>query len=93
MPPLFQLVSWVCASDSGSKPLLQVDLEHALNGTAVTGAVTQLLTLPQASICTGTFEAEGVDYDTQAKVLRAEVVPPSICAVSTAVYSYVPTTG
>lgn len=81
----------VCASDDTAKDLLQVDLPHALDGTAVTGTVTTLLALPQRSVCTGTFEAEGVDYDPQAKVLRTEVVPPSVCAVATTVYSYVPT--
>jgi hypothetical protein len=90
----------VCASDDAatdlwpdSRPLLQVDLPHALDGTAVTGHVTDLFALPQRSVCSGTFEAEGVDYDAASRTLRAEVVPPSVCVASTAVYSYRPTTG
>lgn len=90
----------VCASDDSAtdlfpdaRPLLQVDLPHALDGKAVTGHVTELFALPQESVCSGTFEVEGVDYDAARRVLRAEVVPPSVCAVSTAVYSYTPTTG
>ncbi|MGW1721693.1 hypothetical protein ACWCQK_02010 [Streptomyces sp. NPDC002306] len=86
----------VCASDDASgtlfpevRPLLQVDLEHALDGGPVTGAVTSLLALPQRSLCTdGTFEAEGVDYDVASATLRAEVIPPGVCALATTVYAY-----
>ncbi|QKW30259.1 hypothetical protein HUT11_32190 [Streptomyces seoulensis] len=85
----------LCASDDGSKslfpedrPLLQVDLAHRLDGSPVTGHVTSLFALPRRSVCTGTFEAEGVDYDAARGVLRAEVVPPSVCKVTTAVYAY-----
>ncbi|MGW6054681.1 hypothetical protein [Streptomyces sp. NPDC055189] len=90
----------VCASNDGSKelwpqdrPVLQVDLEHALDGKPVTGKVTSLFAVPQRSICSGTFETEGVDYDTDRRTLRAEVVPPVPCLVTTSVYSYKPTTG
>ncbi|WP_330281677.1 hypothetical protein [Streptomyces sp. NBC_00588] len=86
----------VCASDDASgtlfpvsRPLLQVDLPHKLDGRPVTGAVTSLFGLPQRSICTdGTFEAEGVDYDVNSGTLRAEVIPPGVCALATTVYSY-----
>lgn len=85
----------VCVSDDGSRqlfpddrPLLQVDLPHKLDGQPITGRVTDLLALPQRSLCTGTFEAEGVDYDTARGVLRAEVVQPGVCVVATTVYSY-----
>jgi hypothetical protein len=86
----------VCASDDASgtlfpvsRPLLQVDLPHKLDGQPVTGAVTSLFGLPQRSICTdGTFEAEGVDYDVNSGTLRAEVIPPGVCALATTVYSY-----
>ncbi|MEV8566213.1 hypothetical protein AB0436_11665 [Streptomyces sp. NPDC051322] len=80
----------VCVSDDAGKDLLQVDLPHPLDGTAVTGTVTTLLQLPTRSICSGTFEAEGVDYDAGSGTLRAEVVQPGVCAVSTTVYSYSP---
>lgn len=86
----------VCASDDASgqlfpesRPLLQVDLPHKLDGQPVTGSVKALFGLPQQSICTdGTFEAEGVDYDVNSGTLRAEVVPPGVCALATTVYSY-----
>lgn len=86
----------VCASDDASgtlfpvsRPLLQVDLPHKLDGQPVTGAVTSLFGLPQRSICTdGTYEAEGVDYDVNSGTLRAEVIPPGVCALATTVYSY-----
>ncbi|MEU5996535.1 hypothetical protein ABZ837_01755 [Streptomyces sp. NPDC047197] len=90
----------VCASNDASKelwpqdrPVLQVDLEHALDGKPVTGKVSSLFAVPQRSICSGTFETEGVDYDTGRRTLRAEVVPPAPCLVTTSVYSYKPTTG
>ncbi|TWV41884.1 hypothetical protein FRZ03_20605 [Streptomyces misionensis] len=85
----------VCASDDASgrlfpqsRPLLQVDLPHPLDGKPVTGRVSSLFGLPQRSVCTGTFEAEGVDYDPASGTLRAEVVQPGVCAVATTVYAY-----
>lgn len=85
----------LCASDDASgtlfpeiRPLLQVDLPHRLDGQPVTGSVKSLFSLPQTSICSGTFEAEGVDYDTKTGTLRAEVIPPGVCAVATTVYTY-----
>jgi hypothetical protein len=85
----------VCVSDDASgakfpevRPLLQVDLPHKLDGQPVTGTVTSLFALPQRSICTGTFEAEGIDYDVNSGTLRAEVVQPGACVVSTSVYAY-----
>ena len=86
----------VCASDDGSgtlfpvsRPLLQVDLPHKLDGQPITGSVKSLFGLPQRSLCTdGTFEAEGVDYDANSGTLRAEVIPPGVCALATTVYSY-----
>lgn len=83
----------VCASDDATKDVLQVDLPHALDGTPVTGQVSTLFQIPQSSICSGTFEAEGVDYDPSAKLLRVEIVPPSVCEVATTIYAYRPTTG
>lgn len=90
----------VCASNDASKelwpedrPVLQVDLEHALDGKPVTGKVSSLFAVPQRSICSGTFETEGVDYDSERRTLRAEVVPPVPCLVTTSVYAYKPTTG
>ncbi|MEW2167234.1 hypothetical protein AB0912_30180 [Streptomyces sp. NPDC007084] len=85
----------LCASDDGSRtlfpedrPLLQVDLDHALDGGPVTGRVTSLFALPQRGLCQGTYEAEGVDYDPATGTLRTEVVQPGVCAVATSVYSY-----
>ncbi|WP_199571668.1 hypothetical protein [Streptomyces murinus] len=85
----------VCASDDGSgtlfpqsRPLLQIDLPHPLDGKPVTGRVSSLFGLPQQSLCTGTFEAEGVDYDPGTGTLRTEVIAPGVCAVATTVYAY-----
>jgi hypothetical protein len=86
----------ICSSDDSSqslfpdlKPLLEVDLTHALTGGDVTGHVTDLGPIPQAnSICSGSFEAEGVDYDPASGILRVEVVQPGICIVATTVYEY-----
>lgn len=48
---------------------------------------------PSTSLCSGTYEAEGIDYDTAARLLRVEIVPPSVCEVTTTIYSYRPATG
>ena len=61
----------LCSSDDPAgtlfgltKPLLRIDLSAEPNGTAdVTGHVTALRQLPLRSSCSGTFEAEGIDYD------------------------------
>ncbi|KOG29189.1 hypothetical protein [Streptomyces resistomycificus] len=85
----------LCASNDATgalfpeiRPLLQVDLPHKLDGQPVTGSVKSLFALPQRSVCTGTFESEGVDYDANNATLRVEMIPPGVCAVSTAVYAY-----
>lgn len=85
----------LCASNDATgtlfpeiRPLLQVDLPHPLDGQPVTGSVKSVFALPQRSVCTGTFEAEGVDYDVNSGTLRAEMIPPGVCAVATAVSSY-----
>lgn len=85
----------VCASDDSSgtlfanaKPLLQVTLSGPLDGQDVTGHVTDLGSIPQSSICSGTFEAEGLDYDPGTGILRVEVVQPGACVVATTVYEY-----
>ncbi|MFE9095749.1 hypothetical protein [Streptomyces sp. NPDC007264] len=85
----------LCASDDGSRtlfpqdrPLLQVDLPHPLDGGPVTGRVTSLFALPQRSVCTGTFETEGVDYDAAGGTLRVEVVQPGVCQIATTVHAY-----
>jgi hypothetical protein len=85
----------ICASDDDSrtlfpneKPLLEIDLPKALHGTSVKGHVTDLGAIPQVSTCSGTFEAEGVDYDVSTGVLRVEVIAPGSCILTTAIYEY-----
>jgi hypothetical protein len=85
----------VCASDDATGsifanpfPLLQVTLAAPLNGTTVAGTVTDLGSIPRSSICSGTFEPEGVDYDTATGVLRVEITQPGACEVATTVYEY-----
>jgi hypothetical protein len=86
----------VCLSDDAAtdlfpdpRPMLQVDLPPALDGSPVTGHVTDLGPLPQESVCSDTdYETEGVDYDPGSGTLRAEVVQPGACKVATTVYSY-----
>ncbi|MFG2352385.1 hypothetical protein [Streptomyces sp. NPDC048521] len=80
----------LCSSDDpdGSlfgitKPLLQIDLSAAPNGSAdVSGHVTALRQLPLRSSCSGSFEAEGIDYDRRTGVLRVIVVSPGICVLT-----------
>ena len=85
----------ICASDdssetlfSNTKPLLEVDLSAPLSNGDVAGHVVDLGSIPQSSICSGTYEAEGVDYDPSTGILRVEIIQPSVCEVVTSVYEY-----
>jgi hypothetical protein len=64
-----------------TKPLLQIDLPHGLDGHDLTGHVTALRQLPLASTCSGTFEVEGIDYQPADGTLRVIVMSPGICVV------------
>ena len=90
-------VRLVCASDDDSrtlfpneKPLVEVDLPTALHGSSVKGHVVDLGSIPQESSCSGTFEAEGVDFDTSSDILRVEVIQPGNCILKTTIYEYKP---
>ena len=80
----------LCSSDDPAgtlfgytKPLLQVDLSAAPTGSAnVTGHVTALRQLPLRSACSGSFEAEGIDYDRRTGTLRVIVVSPGFCVLT-----------
>ncbi|WP_129311167.1 hypothetical protein [Streptomyces sp. L2] len=79
----------LCSSDDpdGSlfgmtKPLLQIDLSAAPNGSDVTGHVTALRQLPLRSGCSGSFEAEGIDYDRRTGILRVIVMSPGFCVIT-----------
>ncbi|MET7390999.1 hypothetical protein ACFYPT_39635 [Streptomyces sp. NPDC005529] len=80
----------LCSSDDPAgtlfgmtKPLLQIDLTAEPNGTAdVSGHVTALRQLPLRSSCSGTFEAEGIDYDRRTGTLRVIVVSPGFCVLT-----------
>jgi hypothetical protein len=85
----------LCASGDSSEsrfanpfPLLQVTLAAPLAGGTVTGKVTDLGSVPHRSTCPGTFEPEGVDYDTADGVLRVEITQPGLCRATTAIYEY-----
>jgi hypothetical protein len=85
----------LCVSDDNSqslfpveKPLLQIDLTRAINGTSVKGHVVELGPIPQQSTCSGTFEAEGVDFEASTGILRLEMIQPSSCILKTTVYEY-----
>ena len=90
-------VRLICASDDDSrslfpneKPLLEVELSQPLHGSSVKGRVVDLGAIPQESSCSGTFEAEGVDFDTSTDNLRVEVIQPGSCILKTTVYEYKP---
>jgi hypothetical protein len=76
----------LCATDDPdkdlwpvSRQLLSVELAHPLDGQDVEGRVTCLQALPMNSACSGTFETEGMDYDSATGDLRVIIVPPSPC--------------
>jgi hypothetical protein len=70
------------------RQLLQVDLAGPLTGAATTAQVTSLGELPTESLCPGTFEVEGIDYDRNSGDLRVDIVPPWPCSVLTAIYRF-----
>ncbi|MGI5452150.1 hypothetical protein ACQEWB_02975 [Streptomyces sp. CA-249302] len=79
----------LCSSDDpdGSlfgytKPLLQIDLSGRPGTSDVTGHVTALRQLPLRSSCSGTFEAEGIDYDRRTGTLRVIVMSPGFCILT-----------
>lgn len=85
----------VCASDDDSKtlfpvekPLLEIVLPGSLHGSSVKGHVVNLGPIPQESSCTGTFEAEGVDFDGATGILRVVVIQPGSCILKTTIYEY-----
>jgi hypothetical protein len=84
----FSATRLLCSSDDSTtdlfgitKPLLQIDLSHPLDGTDVTGRVTALRQLPTVSACTGAFEVEGIDYQPADGTLRVIVMSPGACVV------------
>jgi hypothetical protein len=88
-------LSLICASDDDSetlfpnqKPLLEVTLPGPLRGANVKAHVVDLGSIPQTSTCSGTFEAEGVDFDTSTGTLRVEIIQPGSCILMTTVYEY-----
>jgi hypothetical protein len=79
----------LCSSDDPAgtlfgitKPLLQIDLSAEPGTSNVTGQVTALRQLPLRSSCSGTFEAEGIDYDRRTGTLRVIVVSPGFCVLT-----------
>lgn len=78
----------MCSSDAADKQVLEVALDRPVDGKPVTGHVSTAFTIPRRSVCSGTFEAEGIDYDAARGTLRVEIVPPSPCLVTTTVVAY-----
>ncbi|WP_049580275.1 hypothetical protein [Streptomyces sp. SBT349] len=80
----------LCSSDDPegalfgiTRPLLRIDLSGEPNGTAdVSGHVTALRPLPLRSGCSGTFEAQGIDYDRRTGTLRVIVMSPGFCVLT-----------
>ena len=69
-------------------PLLEIRLARPLDGDDVAGEVRCLGGLPLSSICPGTCEVEGLDYDVAGHILRVVVVPPWPCKVLVAVHCF-----
>jgi hypothetical protein len=65
-----------------TKPPLRIDLSAPPNGTDVNGHVTALRQLPLRGSCSGSFEAEGTDYDRRTGTLRVVAVSPGFCVVT-----------
>ncbi|MFE5139436.1 hypothetical protein ACFRDV_17450 [Streptomyces fagopyri] len=79
----------LCSSDDPegalfgmTKPLLRIDLSAEPGSADVNGHVTALRQLPLRSSCSGSFEAEGIDYDRRSGTLRVIVVSPGFCVLT-----------
>ncbi len=90
----------ICASDDDTrtlfpneKPLLEIELPSSLHGVSVMGHVVDLGSIPQESSCSGTFEAEGLDFYASTGILRVEIIQPGGCILTTTIYEYKPTSG
>jgi hypothetical protein len=70
------------------RQLLEVNLVAPLTGVATNAQVTSLGELPTESLCPGTFEVEGIDYDPTSGDLRVDIVPPAPCNVLTTIYRF-----
>ena len=70
------------------KPLLEVNLPTSLHGRSVRAHVVDLGPIPQQSTCSGTFEAEGVDFDVSTGILRVEIIQPGSCILKTTIFEY-----
>jgi hypothetical protein len=70
------------------RQLLQIELPGPLTGAPTTAHVTSLGELPMDSLCPGSFEVEGIDYDRNSGDLRVDIVPPWPCSVVTAIYRF-----
>lgn len=84
----FSATVLLCSSDDPAgtlfgitKPLLQIDLSRTPDGNDLTGHVTALRQLPLTSACSGTFEAQGIDYQEGDGTLRVIVMSPSVCVI------------
>jgi hypothetical protein len=91
----FSSTKLLCSADDPNtdlfptaKQLLEIDLPNALNGSDITGHVVDLGQLPLNSICSGTFEVEGDDYDPATGDLRVLIIQPSVCEVVTDLYTF-----
>lgn len=84
----------ICESDdsaglySNASPVLEIDLSAAVSGGNVTGTVTDIGSVPHDSICSGSWETEGDNYDPATGILYLEIIQPSICAIDTNVYEF-----
>lgn len=70
------------------RQLLEIRLDAELSGADVDGHVSCLGPLPLRSLCPGTFEVEGLDFDRAAGDLRVAVVPPAPCKVLTTIVRF-----
>ncbi len=77
----------LCTNDT-TKRLIQIVLQGDLGWTPVDGAVSDVGPLPLQSRCTGTYEAEGIDYYAPLHQMTLSVIPPGSCSGSTTFYVY-----
>ncbi|QIS11501.1 hypothetical protein [Nocardia arthritidis] len=89
----FDATTLLCTSDvpngGGTTPtLLEVSWSGVLDGKDKSAMVRSVGTLPQLSVCHGTFESEGLDYDPASGNLTVVVNKPIPCKMQSSVYTF-----
>ncbi|WP_341267377.1 hypothetical protein [Gordonia malaquae] len=78
----------LCAVDEPVNRVVSVHLSAPVGAASVDGTVEPEFTIPKRSVCRGSYESEGIDYDVSRRILSVAMINPSPCFVGTKVFRY-----